>query len=107
MNDSHPVACSLGGDDLSRRLAEIRAVGSTALLSVERDRARAVLRFDPSPRYSAELERIVAAESRCCAFLRLDLSDAVLTIEAPPGGEPVMDELVDAFAGQADARPSC
>jgi hypothetical protein len=101
MNDSLPIACSLGGDDLSRRLREIRALGRAALTSVERGRARSVLRFDLDPSHRDELERIVAAEASCCAFLRLELSDGALTIEAPPGGEPAMYELVDAFAAEA------
>jgi hypothetical protein len=105
MNESLPIACSLSGDQLPRRLAEIRALGRTALISVERDKARAILRFDPTPRSRAELARIVVAESSCCAFLHMSLSDepsaAVLTIEAPPGGEPVMHELIDAFVAEA------
>lgn len=100
---STPIACSLTGDELSRRLAEIRALGAAALIWAERHEAEAVLRFDPAPDRRAELERIVAAEATCCAFLRFDLRDepdaVVLTIAAPAGGEPVLRELVDAFAG--------
>src|SRR5919112_15952 len=102
MTESLPIACSLRADELPRRLAEIGVLGRAALISVERGDARSVLRFEPSSAIRAELERIVAAESSCCSFLRLGLDDepsaTTLTIEAPPGGEPVMHELVAAFA---------
>jgi len=106
MTESLPIACSLSGDQLSQRLAEIRALGRTALISVERGDARAVLRFQPAAR--GDLERIVAAESSCCAFLSFELHEeppsTAFTIEAPPGGEPVMQELVDAFAAELATR---
>ncbi len=100
---STPIACSLTGDELPRRLAEIRALGTKALISAERDEVRAVLRFRDGAEVRTELERIVVAESTCCAFLRFELRDepaaTVLTIAAPPDGEPVLQQLVDAFAG--------
>jgi hypothetical protein len=110
MTESLPIACSLRGDELPRRLAEIAALGRAALISVERGGARSLLRFQPSSANRAELERIVAAESSCCSFLRLELEDqpsaTTLTIEAPPGGEPVMHELVDAFAAGSPSAAS-
>lgn len=97
------IACALTGDELPKRLAELRALGAAALRSVERREAQAVLRFDRGADVRARLERIVAAEAACCAFLRFDLRDepgaVVLTIAAPRGGEPVLQQLVDAFAG--------
>jgi hypothetical protein len=103
MTESLPIACSLSSAELPRRLAEIRALGRASLTSVQRGDAGAVLRFEPAAR--ADLERIVAAESSCCAFLTLVIEDEpsaiALTVEAPPGGEPIMQELVDAFAAAA------
>jgi hypothetical protein len=99
------IACTLSGTELPQRLAEIRALGREALLSVEREQARAVLRFKGTPTARTELRRIVAAESRCCAFLDLELTEepevTVLAIAAPAGAEPVMHELVEAFAAEA------
>jgi hypothetical protein len=47
------------------------------------------------------VEGIVAAESQCCAFLEMQIAEApdeiVLSITAPDGAEPVLDELVSAF----------
>jgi hypothetical protein len=46
MNDeSPPVACSLGADDLRRRLEEIAALGSESLTGRDTDGETRVLRF--------------------------------------------------------------
>jgi hypothetical protein len=49
------------------------------------------------------VDAVVAAEARCCAFLTMEVREehdaVVLTIVAPEGAEPVLSELVDAFAG--------
>lgn len=103
MSTDTPIACTLTGDRLPGRLAELSAVGRNALLSVSGD---GVLRFRADERTRARLETIVAAESRCCAFLNFDLrerADAlVLTITAPEGAEPLALDLVDAFAAKAE-----
>lgn len=100
-------ACTLTTDELSVRVAEIRAVGALALSSARAERGQAELRFRAAPGVRARLEAIVAVEARCCAFLDLRLEDRadahVLTIRAPAGGEPVMGELVEAFGGAAPA----
>jgi hypothetical protein len=96
-----PLACSLDQADLAARGAEIREVGRAALLGAEAENARAVLRFRPQSR--ERVAAIVAKEAACCAFLSMRLDEGPealrLTIEAPPGGEPVMHELVAAFRG--------
>ena len=95
-----PLACTLTGADMAARGAEIQAVGREGLLGAQAEEARAVLRFRPESR--DRVAAIVAKEAECCAFLSMRLdddSDAVrLTIEAPPGGEPVMHDLVAAFS---------
>jgi hypothetical protein len=97
-----PIACSLSAAELPARLAEMTALGSEALIDIERSDQIATLRFDRSPGIADRVAAIVAAESECCAFLRTELSDdagrLVLTITAPPGGEPVLDDLVAAFS---------
>ena len=49
-------------------------------------------------------EAVVAAESQCCAFLTMRVTDepgaVVLIISAPERAEAVLAELVDAFRGQ-------
>ena len=99
------IACTLGPDDMPAREAEIRALGREALLAVERSEAGATLRFRRDPATRARVERIVALESECCAFIDLELSDTgnalVLTLQTPSGGEPAMHMLVELFSADA------
>jgi hypothetical protein len=103
-----PIACSLSAAELPERMAEIEAIGRDALRAVETSGTRAVLRFHAAPGIRDRLAAIVAAESRCCAFLDMELragANAIeLTIEAPAGAEPVVHELVTAFRAGARCR---
>jgi len=93
------IACSLGADELPRRLAALGAVGRNSLLEVDSTGARAVLRFQPAAR--EELAAIVAAEAECCGFLSMELDvepdGVLLTVAGPPEAEPVVRDLVGAF----------
>jgi hypothetical protein len=95
-----PLACSLDAQALEGRLAEMRALGRAALLGTGAD---GTLRFRATPDTRARLERIVAAEAECCAFLGLELDEQDgelrLAVSAPEGAEPVAAGLVSAFAG--------
>ena len=95
-----PLACSLDAQALEGRLAEMRALGRDALLGTDAD---GTLRVRATPGTRARLERIVAAEAECCAFLRLELEERDgelhLSVAAPEGAEPVAAGLVEAFAG--------
>jgi len=95
-----PIACTLTAAGLRERLAEMSALGDEALLSSETQTGRALLRFEPSAR--ERVDAIVAAESQCCAFLGFALTDTPaaleLAITAPPGAEPVLEEIVFAFS---------
>lgn len=103
MSNDPPIACTLSAAELPKRLAEMRAIGDDALTSAVRDGRRSVLTFEASAGTRQRLVAVVEAESSCCAFLTLTLVDGAagleLTIEAPEGGEPVMQDLVDAFRG--------
>ena len=108
MSAELPIACSLSGADLAERLTEINDLGRSALLDVERDAARAVLRFRADDATAERLQAIVDAEARCCAFLEMTVRarpDAlvVLTIDAPDDAKLVVDELVAAFSGTPSA----
>jgi hypothetical protein len=104
MSTEPVIACSLSSGELPERLAELRALGRDALLSVS---AEGVLRFRADKGTRARLEAIVAAESGCCPFLSFDLREQagalVLTITAPDGAEPLALDLVNAFAAEAGA----
>jgi len=99
MDTDTPIACSLSGDELPGRLAELGAIGRDALLSVSPDGA---LRFRADTALRERLDAVIAAESSCCSFLKLDLreqaGELVLTIGAPEGAEPLASDLVNAFA---------
>jgi hypothetical protein len=103
MSTELPIACTLSATELPERLAEMGNLGRAALVDVERDGTRAVLRFRPAPETNQRLAAIVAAEARCCAFLdmtlREDRDTLSLTIDAPADAGVVLDELVAAFTG--------
>jgi hypothetical protein len=100
-----PIACTLGAGDFETRLAEIRAIGRRNLLRVRRvSNGPVVLSFRRDSETEAELQRIVAAEAECCAFLELRITrgeELELTIDGPEDARPVIEELVDAFAAEA------
>jgi hypothetical protein len=96
-----PIACSLGPTELAGRLAELRALGRGALVASRAGPTHARLRFAGGDEVHARLAAVVAAESRCCAFLTLRLTrdggTLLLDLEAPEGAEPVLAELVGGF----------
>jgi hypothetical protein len=102
-----PIACSLTATELPKRLADMADVGRAALVDVRDDRTRAELVFAASARVRDRVDAIRAAESQCCAFLDMAITDepdtVVLTIDAPEGAEVVLREIVDAFRGEAQA----
>jgi hypothetical protein len=107
MRNELPITCSLNATDLSARLAEIGALGRDALVDVQTEPACAVLRFASSAGVRERVVAIAEAESQCCGFLTLRVSDepgtVVLTIDAPADAQIVLDELVDAFRARAQA----
>ncbi len=105
MSTELPIACSLRATDLPVRRAQIAALGREALVSAHVEGQRAELRFDDRPGVRERVERFVAAEGECCAFLTMRIGEAEgdirLAIDAPGGAEPVLAELVAAFEPQA------
>ncbi len=103
-----PIACSLSATELSLRLAEMAALGRAALVDAVANTTRAELRFAARAGVRDRVSAIVAAESRCCAFLTMRVTDerdaVVLTIDAPEGADLVLGELVDAFRGSSSAQ---
>jgi len=66
-----PMACTLGPQDIQQRFAAIRELAHRALLSHEQVGLTLRLRYAAAA--AADLERLVALEQDCCAFLRFDL----------------------------------
>lgn len=103
MSPEPPVACSLSATELPLRLAEMATLGRAALVAAVADATRAELRFAASHGVHDRVSAIVAAESRCCAFLTMRVTDEhdaiVLTIDAPEGAQGIVAGLVAAFRG--------
>jgi len=99
-----PIACSLSATELPARLSEMADLGRAALVEASSEPLQAQLRFAAGAGIRERVEAVVAAESHCCAFLTMSVSDerdtVVLTIDAPEGAEVVLAELVEAFRGQ-------
>jgi hypothetical protein len=107
MTSELPIACSLSATELPARLDEMADLGRAALLGTRHDGTRAELRFAAGSGVRDRVNGIVAAESQCCAFLTMSVSDepdiVLLTIQAPDGAELVLQELVEAFRGEPQA----
>jgi hypothetical protein len=95
------IACTLTEAEMPARRAEMAAIARD-LVSAEPDAAGAILRFAPRAGTRERVAAFVAAESRCCPFLHMELRDEpgapTLTVAGPPGSEPVMHELLSALA---------
>jgi hypothetical protein len=106
MTTEPPIACTLTQTEMPVRRAEMAAIARD-LVSAEAHDAHAVLRFAPAAATRERVATFVAAESRCCAFLRMELRDdpdaLTLTIDGPPGSEPVVGELVAALTAGTPA----
>jgi hypothetical protein len=102
-----PIACSLSASELPARLAQIAQLGRDALVDVELSGTYATLRFAAGAGVRERVTSVVAAESACCAFVAMKVSDkpdaVVLDITAPEDAELVLHELVDAFRGEPQA----
>jgi hypothetical protein len=102
-----PIVCSLSATELPARLAQVAELGRDALLDVVLSATHATLRFAAGAGVRERVTSVAAAESACCAFLAMQVSDepdaVVLEITAPEDAELVLRELVDAFRGEPQA----
>jgi len=100
MSTQPPIACTLTAAEMPARRAEMAAIAQD-LVSADAQAARGVLRFRPGARTRERVAAFVAAESECCAFLRMELRDdpdaLILTVDGPAGSESVVRELVAAL----------
>jgi hypothetical protein len=105
MSTQPPIACTLSAAEMPARRAEMAALART-LVSADAQAARGVLRFRAGARTRERAAAFVAAESRCCPFLRLEQRDddpdaLTLIVEGPPGSEPIVGELLAALGAPA------
>jgi hypothetical protein len=90
-----PIACTLTADDMTARVALIDALTADGLLERTTIDAGLRVRLRDTPEIERRTRELVAAESRCCAFLDFDLGrkdgDLVLDISGPEDARPVID----------------
>jgi hypothetical protein len=90
-----PIACTLTPDGMTARLALIEALAADGLLDRAPTEAGMRVRLRDTPEIERRTRELVAAESRCCAFLDFDLGreggDLVLDISGPEDARPVID----------------
>jgi hypothetical protein len=92
-----PIACTLTAADYAVRTEDTAELARRALRSREPIADGTRLTFEASADTERQLREIVAAEARCCAFLRMDLRSAadalILDITGPAEAEPIIAEL--------------
>jgi MerR family transcriptional regulator, copper efflux regulator len=92
-----PIGCTLSAADYAERAQDTHELARRALRSREQIPEGARLTFEPGADTERRLREIVAAEARCCAFLRMDLRSAddalVLDVTGPAEAEPIIAEL--------------
>ena len=90
-----PIACTLTPDGITARLALIDALAADGLLDRTPTDTGLRVRLRDTPDIEQRTRELVAAESRCCAFLDFDLGradgDLVLDISGPEDAQLVIE----------------
>ena len=90
-----PIACTLTSDDMTARLTLIDALATDGLLERTATDTGLRVRLRDTPQIEQRTRELVAAESKCCAFLDFDLGrengDLVLDISGPEDARPVIE----------------
>jgi hypothetical protein len=92
-----PIGCTLTPDGMTARLALIDALAADGLLDRTSTDTGLRVRLRDTPEIEQRTRELVAAESKCCAFLDFDLGresgDLVLDISGPADARPVIEML--------------
>ena len=92
-----PIACTLAPGRYQDRTGALSALAARALRSREQTPDGERLIFTGADDTERELRAVIAAESSCCSFLRMDLTRAgerlVLDIAGPADARPIIAEL--------------
>jgi hypothetical protein len=90
-----PIACTLTPDGLTARRALIDALAADGLLERTPTGSGLRVRLRDRPDIEQRTRELVAAESRCCAFLDFELrredGDLWLDISGPEDARPVIE----------------
>lgn len=91
------IACTLTSEQYRSRTAALADLAGAALTSRRSIEGGERLTFVDRPAVECELRAVVAAESSCCSFLRLDLrreeDGLVLDVTGPADAQPMIAEL--------------
>ena len=99
MSTEIPIACTLSPDGFTARMGLIDALAVDGLID-RTDTERGVrVRLRDTPEIEQRVRELVAAESKCCAFLEFTLGredDAImLDVSGPEDARPVIDLFFD------------
>jgi hypothetical protein len=90
-----PIACSLTADGMTARLALIDALAADGLLERTLTESGMRVRLLDRPDIVQRTHELVAAESKCCAFLDFDVrredGALLLDISGPEDARPVIE----------------
>ena len=90
-----PIACTLSPDGVAARMALVDTLAADGLLHRARTSTGMRVRLRDTPDIEQRTLELIAAESRCCAFLDFELGredgDLVLEISGPEDARPVID----------------
>jgi hypothetical protein len=90
-----PIACTLAPDDMTARFALIDALTTDALLDRTATATGLRVRLRDTPEIEQRTRELIAAESKCCAFLHFTLvredGELVLDVAGPDDARPVID----------------
>jgi hypothetical protein len=90
-----PIACTLTPGDMTARLALIAELAADGLIDRTPTESGLRVRLRDTPLIEQRTRELIAAESRCCAFLDFSLDrvrgELVLDITGPPDARPVID----------------
>jgi len=90
-----PIACTLTPGGMTARLALIEALSADGLLDRAPTDGGLRVRLRDTPDIEQRTRELVAAESKCCAFLDFELrradGDLVLDISGPEDARPVIE----------------
>ncbi|MBV9660588.1 MAG: hypothetical protein JO337_05470 [Acidimicrobiales bacterium] len=106
-----PIACTLGPDAATDRIADWRAaLGASVVATIRTAPGRAELRLVDGPIGAGVLIDLARREKACCDFftfkVKIDADGATLVIEVPEDAVAVLDGLLALRGGEQNRRSS-
>lgn len=99
-DDTVPIACTAGPDDLTARIEQVERLRSH-LRGIDRTPDGVLLHLPNQPDIAADLAAFTVDEKSCCAFWGFEVTtdghELTLRWEGPPTVNEFFDELITAF----------